>query len=219
MRYSLLIIISLLLVSPLFAAPFDDVSNVAGVTQRDTPVAIDSGTWLGPGTAAVDYNNDSCWMDIFVIGDGGLPNALYHNNGDDTFQEIAEKAGIANTPNARGCVWFDYDNDGWRDLYVTCDGPNFLFANNGDCTFTDVSEQAGVADDLHGTSIAVTDYDHDGWLDIYVANWGRPASLLVFDPAPRTNRLYRNLGDGTFEEVAETAGVADDGIAWGSNLL
>ena len=84
MRYSLLIMITLILVSPLFAAPFDDVSNVAGVTQRDTPVDIDSGTWLGPGTAAVDYNNDSCWMDIFVIGDGGLPNALYHNNGDDT---------------------------------------------------------------------------------------------------------------------------------------
>ena len=216
MRHSLIILISLIFVSPLFAATFVDVSNVAGVTQRDTAVDIDSGTWFGPGTAAVDYDNDTCWMDIFVIGDGGLPNALYHNNGDGTFMEIAEKAGIAITPKARGCVWFDYDNDGWRDLYVTCDGPNFLFANNGDCTFTDVSEQAGVADDLHGTSIAVADYDHDGWLDIYVANWGRPASLLVFNPAPRINRLYRNLGDGTFEEVAEAAGVADEGIAWGA---
>lgn len=216
MRHSLIILISLIFVSPLFAASFVDISNVAGVTQRDTPVDIDSGAWLGPGTAAVDFDNDSCWMDIFVIGDGGLPNALYHNNGDNTFQEIAESAGIANTPKARGCVWFDYDNDGWRDLYVTCDGPNFLFANNGDCTFTDVSQQAGVADDLHGTSIAIADYDHDGWLDIYVANWGRPASLLVFNPAPRTNRLYRNLGDGTFEEVAQPAGVADDGIAWGA---
>ncbi len=216
MRHSLIVLINLIFVSSLFAAPFVDVSNQAGVTQRDTPVDIDSGAWLGPGTAAVDFDNDSCWMDIFVIGDGGLPNALYHNNGDNTFQEIAESAGIANTPKARGCVWFDYDNDGWRDLYVTCDGPNFLFANNGDCTFTDVSQQAGVADDLHGTSIAIADYDHDGWLDIYVANWGRPASLLVFNPAPRTNRLYRNLGDGTFEEVAQPAGVADDGIAWGA---
>ncbi|MCG9128103.1 VCBS repeat-containing protein [Candidatus Poribacteria bacterium] len=216
MRLSLILLITLISISQLSNAQFVDVSTDAGVTQRDSTVDPDSGTWLGPGTAAVDYDNDSCWMDIFVIGDGGLPNALYHNNGDGTFQDIAEKAGIANTPKARGCVWFDYDNDGWRDLYVTCDGPNFLFANNGDGTFTDVSVEAGVADDLHGTSIAVADYDHDGWLDIYVANWGRPRSLLVFDPAPRINRLYRNLGDGTFEEVAEDAGVADNGIAWGA---
>ena len=140
---------------------------------------------MGPGTAAVDYDNDGCWMDIFVVGDGGLSNALYHNNGNGTFMDIADKAGIANTPNGRGCVWFDYNNDGWPDLYVTCAGPNFLFENNGDCTFTDVSEQAGVTDAQHGTSAVVADYDHDGWLDIYVANWGRPASLLVFDPAPR----------------------------------
>ncbi len=216
MRYSLIIFLCFFVVFPLSADIFNDVSESAGVHQRETPIDENSGAWFGPGTASADYDNDGCWMDIFVVGDGGLPNALYHNNKNGTFMEIAEKAGIANTPNGRGCVWFDYNNDGWRDLYVSCDGPNFLFENNGDCTFTDVSEQAGVADAQHGTSIAVADYDHDGWLDIYVANWGRPASLLVFNPDPRVNVLYRNNGDGTFENVAESAGVADDGIAWGA---
>lgn len=216
MRFYIIMLSCFLILSPIFAAPFDEISNVAGVQQREIPVDENSGAWMGPGTAAVDYDNDGCWMDIFVVGDGGLPNALYHNNTDGTFIDIADKAGIANTPNGRGCVWFDYNNDGWRDLYVTCDGPNFLFMNNGDCTFTDVSQEAGVADGLHGTTTAVADYDHDGWLDIYVTNWGRPASVLVFNPTPRTNVLYRNMGDGTFEDVAETTGVADDGIGWGS---
>ena len=216
MRFYIILLVSLCLVPHLYSQTFTDVSEIAGVVQRETPIDENSGTWMGPGTASVDYDNDGCWLDIFVVGDGGLPNALYHNNRDGTFTDIAETAGIANTPNGRGCVWFDYNNDGWRDLYVTCDGPNFLFMNNGDCTFTDVSEQAGVADPQHGTNAAVADYDHDGWLDIYVANWGRPASLLVFDPAPRINVLYRNKGDGTFEELAQTAGVDDDGIAWGA---
>jgi len=216
MRSSIIIFLCLCVVFPLFADNFIDVSNIAGVHQRETAIDENSGAWFGPGAASADYDNDSCWMDIFVVGDGGLPNALYHNNGNGTFMDIADKAGVADTPNGRGCVWLDYNNDGWSDLYITCDGPNFLFMNNGDCTFTDVTEEAGVADAQHGTSIAVADYDHDGWLDIYVANWGRPASLLVFNPAPRVNVLYRNKGDGTFEEVAESAGVADDGIAWGA---
>ena len=216
MRCSLFIILCFCVVSPLFADNFVDRSNIAGVHQRETPIDENSGAWMGPGTAAADYDNDGCWMDIFVVGDGGLPNALYHNNRNGTFKDIAAKAGVAETPNGRGCVWLDYNNDGWSDLYVSCDGPNYLFKNNGDCTFTDVSEQAGIADAQHGTSIAVADYDHDGWLDIYVANWGRPASLLVFDPAPRINVLYRNKGDGTFEDVAQEAGVDDNGIAWGA---
>ena len=164
----------------------------------------------------MDYDNDGCWLDIFVVGDGGLPNALYHNNGDGTFTDVAAKAGVADTPRGRGCVWFDYNNDGWRDLYVTCAGPNYLYHNNGDGTFTDVTRQAGVGDEKHGTGPVIADYDHDGWLDIYIANWGRAPSLLNPNPAPKTNVLYRNRGDGTFEEVTQAAGVADDGIAWGA---
>ena len=216
MRYCLIIFFMCFGVSTLAASTFKDISLAAKVYQRETPVDTESGAWFGPGTAAVDYDNDGCWLDIFVVGDGGLPNALYRNNGDGTFTDVADEAGVANTPNGRGCVWFDYNNDGWRDLYVTCAGPNFLFENNGDCTFTDVSEYAGVADEKHGTGPVVADYDHDGWLDIYIANWGRAPSLLNPNPAPKTNVLYRNLGDGTFEEVTGIAGVADDGIAWGA---
>ena len=216
MRYCLIVFFLCFGVSILAASTFKDVSRTANVHQRETPVDAESGAWFGPGTAAVDYDNDGCWLDIFVVGDGGLPNALYRNNRDGTFTDIAAEAGIANTPNGRGCVWFDYNNDGFRDLYVTCAGPNFLFENNGDGTFTDVSTHAGVADEKHGTGPVIADYDHDGWLDIYIANWGRAPSLLNPNPAPKTNVLYRNRGDGTFEEVTKIAGVEDDGIAWGA---
>lgn len=216
MRYCLIVFFLFFGVSVLAASTFKDVSRTANVYQRETPADAESGAWFGPGTAAVDYDNDGCWLDIFVVGDGGLPNALYRNNGDGTFTDVAAEAGIANTPNGRGCVWFDYNNDGFRDLYVTCAGPNFLFENNGDGTFTDVSTHAGVADEKHGTGPVVADYDHNGWLDIYIANWGRAPSLLNPNPAPKTNVLYRNRGDGTFEEVTGIAGVNDDGIAWGA---
>ncbi|MYA72864.1 hypothetical protein F4009_22695 [Candidatus Poribacteria bacterium] len=216
MRYCLIVFFLCFSVSVLAASTFKDVSRTANVYQREAPVDAESGAWWGPGTAAVDYDNDGCWLDIFVVGDGGLPNALYRNNGDGTFTDVAAEAGIANTPNGRGCVWFDYNNDGFRDLYVTCAGPNFLFENNGDGTFTDVSTHAGVADKKHGTGPVIADYDHDGWLDIYIANWGRAPSLLNPNPAPKTNVLYRNRGDGTFEAVTKSAGVEDDGIAWGA---
>ena len=216
MRYYLILFLMFFGGSALAAPTFKDVSLTANVYQRETPADPESGAWWGPGAAAVDYDNDGCWMDIFVVGDGGLPNALYRNNGDGTFTDVAAKAGIANTPNGRGCVWFDYNNVGLRDLYVTCAGPNFLFENNGDSTFTDVSTHAGVADEKHGTGPVIADYDHDGWLDIYIANWGRAPSLLNPNPAPKTNVLYRNRGDGTFEEVTGIAGVDDDGIAWGA---
>ena len=216
MQYRLIIFMTLFGISTLAASTFTDVSLTANVYQREIPIDAESGAWMGPGTAATDYDNDDCWLDIFVVGDGGLPNALYHNNGDGTFTDVATAAGVANTPRGRGCVWFDYNNDGWRDLYVTCAGPNYLFENNGDGTFTDVTQQTGVGDEKHGTSAAVADYDHDGWLDIYIANWGRPPSLLFANPAPKTNVLYRNRRDGTFEETTDTAGVADDGIAWGA---
>ena len=127
MRYCLIIFFIFFGVSVLAASTFKDVSRTANVYQRETPVDAESGAWFGPGTAAVDYDNDGCWLDIFVVGDGGLPNALYRNNGDGTFTDVAAEAGIADTPNGRGCVWFDYNNDGFRDLYVTCAGPNFLF--------------------------------------------------------------------------------------------
>lgn len=216
MQHRLVIFLMLFGVSISVASTFTDVSLTANVYQRETPVDAESGAWWGPGTAAADYDNDGCWLDIFVVGDGGLPNALYHNNGDGTFTDVAAKAGVANTPRGRGCVWFDYNNDGWRDLYVTCAGPNYLYHNNGDGTFTDVTRQAGVGDEKHGTGPVIADYDHDGWLDIYIANWGRAPSLLNPNPASKTNVLYRNRGDGTFEEVTQAAGVADDGIAWGA---
>ena len=201
-------------------ATFTDTSRAANVHHRTTPaVAGDLASqwfslerWLGPGTATADFDNDG-WLELFVVGDGGLSNALYHNNGDGTFTDVASIAGIVQTGKGRGTVFFDYDNDGWRDLYITCAGPNFLYRNNGDGTFTDVTEVAGVGGEKHSASAAVADYDHDGWLDLYVVNWANKFQLREGYALP-TNALYRNRGDGTFEDVSQMAGVADDGVGW-----
>ena len=139
-----------------------------------------------------------------------------------------------------GVVAADFDNDGWEDLYVTCYGPNRLYRNNGDGTFSDVTGKAAVGDPRWSTGAAFADYDGDGWLDLFVANYVdvRLDALPEFGKGkfcefhgipvqcgPRGLRgsgdtLYRNKGDGTFEDVSMKAGVADVegrfgmGVAW-----
>ncbi len=129
-----------------------------------------------------------------------------------------------------GASWADYDNDGDLDLYVTAFGPNALYENLGDGRFGDVTAAAGVQDDRFGTGCSWSDYDRDGHLDLYVANYvdfvyreadqrrterqyatEQPYTLNPSAYAPQPNVLFRNQGDGTFEEVAEAAGVNDSG--------
>jgi len=144
------------------------------------------------------------------------------------FVDIARKAGLTasnvfggknSSPyilesTGTGVAIFDYDNDGWPDIFLvngsTLEGlppgsapTNRLYHNNHDGTFTDVTERAGLVATGWGQGVCIGDYDNDGWEDIYVTYYGK-------------NRLYHNRGDGTFEEVAEKAGVAGDGKTWGS---
>ncbi len=168
----------------------------------------------GRGSAWGDYDNDGD-EDIVAVGTY-QPHALYRNNGDGTFTDVAEQAGIADPRGGWGSLFADYNNDGYLDLYITRGGwsgaaENTLYHNNGDGTFTDVTHAAGVADSQSSFCAAWADYDNDGYLDLYIADG------VIGDGA--ANVLYHNNGDGTFTNRAEIAGVANTGnslgTAWG----
>jgi len=167
----------------------------------------------------------------------GPPNFLFHNEGNATFVDRTEAAGL-NTENDRysfACAWGDSNGDGRPDLYVANDfGRNNLYRNNGNGTFTAISEEARVQEVGAGMSACWLDFDNDGAQDIYVSNMWSPAGLRVSeqkqfhekDPEDirslyrqhaRGNALYRNPGNGTFQNVSQRAGVALGRWAWSSD--
>ena len=198
---------------------------------------------LGSGAAFFDYDADGD-PDLYFVNGAPLPgyvsqeiptNCLYRNNGDGTFTDVTEKAGVGDTGYGHGCAVGDYNNDGQLDLYVTNYGTNRLYRNNGDGTFTEVAESAGVTEPRWSTSCAFADYDRDGNLDLYVVNY------IVFDInenpwcglkekgiraycepdnfIAQSDTLYRNNGDGTFTDVTQTAGIYNTtgkglGVVW-----
>src|SRR5712691_9756177 len=189
---------------------------------------------FGPGVCVADFDGDG-WQDIYFVNgrdlyDRGVSvlNALYHNNGDGTFSDVTEKAGVPGTGYGLGCVWGDYDNDGFPDLYVTQFGRNVLYRNNGDSTFTDVTDKAGIAGVKSGTPFhggaTFFDYHRDGRLDLYVGGYvSMDASSprycdfvdvhtncppSVYKGAPAI--LYHNNGDGTSRDVTPAAGIYQD---------
>lgn len=201
---------------------FEDVTERAGLKGEDLGFCF--------GVAAADYDNDGR-QDLFLCNAGR--NALYHNNGDGTFTDVTAGSGLDVKPDhllSVGAAWFDYDNDGLLDLFVTnyldwslgtsrvCgdDGkrlscspslysglPNLLYRNNGDGTFTEVSRQTGIAEHIgKGMSVAVADFDDDGFMDVFVAN----------DQA--RNFLLKNVEGQRFTEIGVEAGVAysEDGL-------
>jgi enediyne biosynthesis protein E4 len=178
----------------------------------------------GIGAAAADYDNDGA-VDLYITALGA--NHLFRNTGHGRFEDVTAAAGVGDPGFSTSAVWFDYDNDGkldlyvanyvqWspeKDLYCTLDGKaksyctpesykgasGTLYHNRGNGTFEDVTRKAGLFDPASkALGVAMLDYDRDGWMDLFIANDTQP------------NRLYRNRGDGTFEDVAVTAGVAFD---------
>jgi enediyne biosynthesis protein E4 len=144
-------------------------------------------------------------------GPRGLPGGrdiLFHNNGDGTFTDVTERAGIdPDSYYGLGVVWGDYDKDGWQDIYVANDStPSALYHNNGDGTFTDVGVAAGVAyggegQEQAGMGTDFGDYDNDGWMDLLKGNF-----------SDDTKNLYHNNHDGTFTDVTYEAGIG--GVSW-----
>jgi hypothetical protein len=186
---------------------------------------------FGPGVCVADYDGDG-YQDIYFVNGRDLHNrgvsvrnALYRNNGDFTFTDVTERAAVPGTGFGLGCVWGDYDNDGFPDLFVTQFGRNVLYHNNGDGTFTDVTDKAGVGGMDFGTMFhsgaTFLDYDRDGRLDLYVGGYvdlgpGAPHYCTV--SGVRTSCppsaykgtadiLYRNNGDGTFTNVTKRAKI------------
>jgi hypothetical protein len=156
-----------------------------------------------------------------MCGPRGLPgdtNVLFHNNGDGTFTDVSEKAGILKLGPRYSitAVSYDFDNDGWPDIYVAVDSqPSILFRNNHDGTFSDQAVIAGVAysEDGHeqaGMGLGVADYDCDGSFDIFKTNF-----------ADDTCNLYHNNGDGTFSDVtfASGVGINNQYVAWGCGFI
>lgn len=198
---------------------------------------------MGGGAALFDYDNDDDLDLYFVNGapltiggvanpDTLLPtNRLYRNNGDSTFSDVTQHAGVGDTGYGIGCCVADYNNDGNRDLFVTNFGENVLYRNNGDGTFTDATNDAGiVGEPCFSTGSAFADYDNDGWLDLIVVNYvlvdlkaapdctqaGIPAYCRPEDFPPASDSLYRNNGDGTFTDVTHDAGLTALGRGLGA---
>src|SRR5580704_17173480 len=196
-----------------------------------------------PGVAIFDYNNDGL-MNVLLVNSGEssffhppqlLHPALYRNNGDGTFTDVTEKAGLTANIFGVGVAVGDYDGDGYPDLFLTSYGPAVLYHNNGNGTFTDVTAQSGIHETGWSTSAVWFDYNNDGRLDLYVAQYldysslkicgasnaygSRPGDVAdtadtrtyyctprIFKSQP--SHLYRNDGGGHFTDVSEQTGIS-----------
>ncbi len=186
----------------------------------------------GAGVSVADVDGDRI-DDVYLLNQLG-PNALFRSRGDGTFEDITAKAGVALSDRICTSASFaDFDNDGDQDLFVASTrGGNTLFTNDGSGAFTDTTEAAGLSLVAHSQGVAFFDYDRDGWLDLFVTNtaewtnhsWnaegryytGKADFFDLVESRLERNRMYRNLGDGTFEDTTRTTGLA--GLGWGGDI-
>ena len=210
--------------------PIDFSLDSCETPERHAPETMEG------GVAVFDYDNDGN-LDIFFTNGADITtlrksspryrNRLFHNNGDGTFTDVTEKAGLTGTGYDTGVAIGDYDNDGYEDIFVGGVHRNTLYHNNGDGTFTDVTEKAGLArlDKEYGPLWSVggawVDVNNDGLLDLFVVNYlswdgskepdcryhGKPEYCHPKFYRELPNQLFLNKGDGTFEDVSAPSGI------------
>lgn len=214
-----------------------DVTKSAGLAFRHNNGAYGGKLLpetLGSGCAFIDYDNDG-WPDVLFVNGCDWPGhqrqrstlALYRNNRNGTFTDVTKAAGLDIEVYGMGVAVGDFDNDGFPDIYITCVGQNRLLRNTGKGTFVDITKQAGLAGrEAFSTSAMWVDIDRDGHLDLFVCNYvrwqrerdvfcsldGRQKSYCT----PEAYRgdtcwLFRNRGNGTFEDITATCGIFDSG--------
>lgn len=219
------------------AIRLEDATAAAGIQFTHSFGAQKLGSLLestGAGCVWIDYNNDG-FPDLYVVSGKSLENGvhpyplknpplepphnhLYRNNGNGTFTDVTEKAGVAANIYVMAAIAADYDNDGLTDLLVTGYGRAILFRNKGDGTFDDVTAKAGINVDGWSIGAAWLDYDRDGCVDLFVGRYVKfdpqyrayyPADNYPgpLDYEPDTNRLYHNNCNGTFTDVSDKSGI------------
>ncbi len=225
---------------------FKDISKASGLARWKHVMGTAQKKYIletdGSGVGLIDYDNDG-WLDIYLVngstydaltGKATPPHAaLFHNNHDGTFTDVAAKAGVTNDRWGFGVAIGDFDNDGWPDIFVCNFGKNRLYRNNHDGTFTDVAEKAGVTLGNWSDGATWGDYDGDGRLDLFVSGYvhydlnHQPDSDTGKVPFTycqlhgfkvmcgphglpgEPDHLFHNNGNGTFTDVSVKAGVAD----------
>lgn len=183
---------------------FTDISSTIGFFQTDL---------FTYGVSFADMDNDGD-LDAFISNRDGVAddqrNYLYRND-EGTYIDITASAGLSMSSHLSFCsIIFDYNNDGFQDIYISNDKPdnlNILYKNNGDGTFDDVSEYSGAGIGINAMTTTIGDYNNDGWFDIYITN------------TPEGNELLRNNGDGTFTNVAEATATTFNSVGWGAVFL
>jgi hypothetical protein len=197
----------------------DGTGVFADVTSR---AGLSSALHRTHSAAWADFDNDG-WLDVFVAHEE-TPAALFRNNRDGTFTDVAARAGVRRTAFSKGSAWGDFDNDGDPDLYVSNYGePNFFYVNNGDGTFTERAAQLGVDRPIMSFPTWFFDYDNDGWLDLFVASFVPSVTEVVrhyldLPVRAETFKLYRNNRKGGFEDVTTSAGLARVAPVMGANF-
>jgi enediyne biosynthesis protein E4 len=212
-----------------------DVTAAAGINFRHNSGAFGAKylpETMGPGCAFFDYDGDG-WLDVLIVNGMDWPGhkrqrstlKLFRNNRNGTFTDVTERSGLAVEMYGMGLAIADYNNDGWPDVLITAVGQNRLFQNNGKGRFVDVTERAGLGGRLaFSTSALWLDYNRDGLLDLFVCNYvkwapehdvfcsvdGRHKSYCTPEAYHgSTCWLFRNKGDGTFEDVTAKSGIFD----------
>ena len=233
----------LLAVTSSYLPDFRNIAKQAGLTETFPNGGSVTKQFIvettGSGIAMIDYDNDGL-LDLFVLSGPGNSNRMYHNRGNDRFEDVTERVGLNRHGWAQGVCAGDYDNDGYTDLFVTYYGENVLYRNEGGKHFEDVTRATGLIQGRtrYNTGCTFVDYDRDGKLDLFVANY------LKFDPnttpkpgdnpycfyrgiavacGPRglpfdRNILYHNDG-GKFRDVSKESGIATPDRNYGLGVL